>query len=476
MQTKVVNIRGGNVEHDVYIGRQRRGSKLFDWGNPFVIGRDGDRQEVLTRYEAWLKTQMKTGAISLEQVASLHGKTLGCWCKPEPCHGDILARAAKWAFNYLLKRDVETAEAKFEQQQREENAAEDALNEYQASQQTRLQERLHASPPAEHPVEEQDRLERQYEQPVAKSGAEWKKGQRLMAAKTAAEKAADLERIRARLRNRTKPAQPARIAKTVEKAGAELLKNARVSPPTYAGVGSRSTPRNVRRDMAKIARQLASMGWHLHTGGAEGADAAFADAVKPEKRTIFLPWPKFGGHSGPDTRMISRNLVSTAMQQAEQHHPAWNRCSQGAKKLHARNVAIMKGQALDRPVKAVVCWTPNSAITGGTDLALRIAEREGIPVFNLATMKPAEVIAALKTLRTTPQPVSSQPAAEPPPATRAPVEATDDQAERERQELEAFEALVGGAGLVSHADEEYPPVEDVAAAVAADESRIYQAA
>lgn len=76
-----------SVEHckkalyDVYIGRPSK------WGNPFVIGKDGDRDRVLDKYRTWVMTQP-------ELMASLHeleGKILGCWCSPKRCHGDILA-------------------------------------------------------------------------------------------------------------------------------------------------------------------------------------------------------------------------------------------------------------------------------------------------------------------------------------------------------------------------------------------------
>ena len=72
------------ARYDVYIGRPSK------WGNPFAIGRDGTREQVIARYERWLLTQP-------ELVASLHeleGKTLGCWCAPRACHGDVLARLA----------------------------------------------------------------------------------------------------------------------------------------------------------------------------------------------------------------------------------------------------------------------------------------------------------------------------------------------------------------------------------------------
>lgn len=70
--------------HDLYIGRPSK------WGNPFQIGSDGDRAQVIARYERWLDTQPEL----LEALPELAGKTLGCWCAPQPCHGDVLARRA----------------------------------------------------------------------------------------------------------------------------------------------------------------------------------------------------------------------------------------------------------------------------------------------------------------------------------------------------------------------------------------------
>lgn len=76
--------------HDVYIGRGR-GSI---WGNPFVIGEHGTRDQVIDRFAEWLPTQPKLMA----KVHELHGKTLGCFCAPQRCHGDVLAHFAEQAF------------------------------------------------------------------------------------------------------------------------------------------------------------------------------------------------------------------------------------------------------------------------------------------------------------------------------------------------------------------------------------------
>jgi len=69
-------------EFDVYIGR---GSK---WGNPFVIGKDGDRAEVIAKYEYYLLQNDRL----LNDLHELEGKRLGCYCSPKACHGDVLLK------------------------------------------------------------------------------------------------------------------------------------------------------------------------------------------------------------------------------------------------------------------------------------------------------------------------------------------------------------------------------------------------
>lgn len=78
MDTKVVHCK--KSYYDVYIGRPSI------WGNPFEIGQDGTREEVIKKYREWVLTQDKI----LLNLHILKGKTLGCWCKPKECHGDVL--------------------------------------------------------------------------------------------------------------------------------------------------------------------------------------------------------------------------------------------------------------------------------------------------------------------------------------------------------------------------------------------------
>ena len=80
-------------------------------------------------------------------------------------------------------------------------------------------------------------------------------------------------------------------------------------------------------------------------------------------------------------------------------HPAWHRCSPAVRKLHARNGAVVLGRQLDRPVDAVVAWSPGGAITGGTGMALRIAAEWGIPVLNLGAITPRAACEQLQAIR-----------------------------------------------------------------------------
>lgn len=71
--------------YDIYIGRPSK------WGNPYVIGKDGSRDEVIEKYEQ----HVRTSPILMRALPELVGKTLGCWCPPKKCHGDVLIKLLK---------------------------------------------------------------------------------------------------------------------------------------------------------------------------------------------------------------------------------------------------------------------------------------------------------------------------------------------------------------------------------------------
>ena len=169
-----------------------------------------------------------------------------------------------------------------------------------------------------------------------------------------------------------------------------------MAPLVYAGIGARKTPEPVLAVMRRMAWYLAEKGWHLNTGGADGADRAFVEG-SPVLRTVFLPWPGYNGWRGPDVVTYTEASLDFFSSIAADHHPAWERCSPAVRKLHARNVAVVFGaRASDiTPSRAVVCWTEGGRVTGGTGLAIRLALSAQIPVFNLATVHPRDVCLAM---------------------------------------------------------------------------------
>lgn len=87
-KTRVVHFK--RAPCDVYVGRPSI------WGNPFEIGKDGTRAEVIEKYRAYLLGDAKLMSL----LPTLRGKTLGCWCSPQACHGDVIAELAD-ATNFL---------------------------------------------------------------------------------------------------------------------------------------------------------------------------------------------------------------------------------------------------------------------------------------------------------------------------------------------------------------------------------------
>lgn len=147
----------------------------------------------------------------------------------------------------------------------------------------------------------------------------------------------------------------------------------------YAGIGSRQTPPDVLALMTALAQRLASQGWTLRSGGADGADTAF-EIGAGEHSIIYLPWRGFNGR----TRGVVVGDIPRLRTIAEAHHPNWPACSRGARALHTRNVAQVLGHTENAaPSSMVICWTPNGSGTGGTGQAIRIARSFGIPVRDL---------------------------------------------------------------------------------------------
>ncbi len=89
--TSVVHVK--HSDYDVYIGRPSK------WGNPFEIGKDGKRGEVIVKFQEWILANPHL----LNDLHELKGKKLGCWCSPKRCHGDVLVKLVNDKFNPIIQ-------------------------------------------------------------------------------------------------------------------------------------------------------------------------------------------------------------------------------------------------------------------------------------------------------------------------------------------------------------------------------------
>lgn len=94
MATRVVNIKS-NLPYDTYIGRAGRGLSGY-FGNPFRLEPRQLRGATLAQYESYFLHRVNNDLTFRNEVLKLKDKTLACFCKPHPCHGDIIA---KWLDN-----------------------------------------------------------------------------------------------------------------------------------------------------------------------------------------------------------------------------------------------------------------------------------------------------------------------------------------------------------------------------------------
>ena len=89
---QVINIH--KVQGDfIYIGR----GSVF--GNPFIIGKDGSREEVIEKFRSHLYTSilnLSPLGRAVLQLASCSYLVLGCHCAPLACHGDVIASCIRW--------------------------------------------------------------------------------------------------------------------------------------------------------------------------------------------------------------------------------------------------------------------------------------------------------------------------------------------------------------------------------------------
>ena len=115
--TKAVNIR--SQTSDVYVGRSRTGEPASKWGNPFPIGKTIsavdlqaigrtdlqhlidpkqriNRDQSISLYRELMDARLRDGTLTPQDFRKIYGLRLGCFCKPAPCHADLIADYANW--------------------------------------------------------------------------------------------------------------------------------------------------------------------------------------------------------------------------------------------------------------------------------------------------------------------------------------------------------------------------------------------
>ena len=86
---RILNMRIPAHRRLVQLGKAKRCDRATKYGNPFIIGKDGNRAQVIAKHKAWLDANFTDA-----DFEELRGWDLACWCWPEPCHCEELRRRA----------------------------------------------------------------------------------------------------------------------------------------------------------------------------------------------------------------------------------------------------------------------------------------------------------------------------------------------------------------------------------------------
>lgn len=182
-----------------------------------------------------------------------------------------------------------------------------------------------------------------------------------------------------------------------------------------AFIGSRKLAEPSHNEAANlfyhIAKTCAELGHIIRSGGAAGADyiaeLAYFDAINatkadPDQVEIYVPWKNFQATRGINNPLHHLHvipsdpvLVQRANEMVYNTHPNPRALSQGALKLHSRNMNQVFGLDLNTPIDLCICWTEHGIKSGGTASAITLCERNNIPVFNLGEPNAQNVLDVL---------------------------------------------------------------------------------
>lgn len=154
-----------------------------------------------------------------------------------------------------------------------------------------------------------------------------------------------------------------------------------------ACIGSRRLSAGQVERCRQTGARLAERGALVVSGGAEGADLSFVEgALEAGGRALcVLPWASYNSAlipAGCERLVFNPAVHQRWLALARQQHPVWDRLSQGARRLHARNTGILLGEAPDERVSAVVAQRAADR-RGGTEQGLRLARVLDIRIIDL---------------------------------------------------------------------------------------------
>ncbi len=87
------------VLNAIKVGLSVEGAALVDrstpFGNPFLIGRDGTREDCVAKFDKWIRRPSQIGLRS-KGYNELRGKNLICWCDvpKQRCHASVWLKIA----------------------------------------------------------------------------------------------------------------------------------------------------------------------------------------------------------------------------------------------------------------------------------------------------------------------------------------------------------------------------------------------
>lgn len=74
----------------VFVEKERFPKRASPFANPYKVGTHGTREEVIAKFRKYMVEKLEVDPSLKDELLAMKGKTLGCWCKPDGCHGDVL--------------------------------------------------------------------------------------------------------------------------------------------------------------------------------------------------------------------------------------------------------------------------------------------------------------------------------------------------------------------------------------------------